>query len=76
MITEIDRVAGLVVIRLDGGRTRRLLVNGTTAGEALGALGPGDIISERCIMISAGTAEALLIRLVRPAWKELSSFEQ
>lgn len=76
MITCIDRAAGLMVIRLDGGRLLRLIVDGATAGDPLAALEPGDFIREHCTRGDVDTARALLIRRVRTASQELESFEQ
>ncbi len=76
MVTRIDRAAGLMVIKLDGGRLLRLIVDGATAGDPLAALEPGDIIREHCTRVSADTAKALLLHRVRPAWMEIGSFEQ
>lgn len=75
MITHIDPAGRLVVIRLDGGRLLRLLVDEATAGDTLAALGPGDFIREHCTRVSGDTAQARLILRVRPAWMEIGSPE-
>lgn len=76
MITRIDRAAGLMVIKLDGGRLVRLTVDGATTGEPLAAMVPGDFIRENSVRMDADTARALQIRLVRTASEELGSFEK
>lgn len=75
MITHIDRAAGLIVIKLDGGRLLRLIVDNYTVGDDVATLEPGDFIRQHCSRTEAGTAKARLIRRVRPAWMEISSFE-
>ncbi|MBI2080763.1 MAG: hypothetical protein HYY54_06430 [candidate division NC10 bacterium] len=76
LVTQVDPAAGVLVIKLDGGKRFRLLVDRTTAGESLAELDPGDIIREHCVRVDADTARALLIRRVRTASEELGSFEQ
>lgn len=76
MITRIDRAAGLMVIKLDGGRLLRLIVDGATAGDPLAALEPGDYVREHCTRVSADTAQARLVVRVRAAWEEIGSVEQ
>ena len=76
LVTQIDRAAGLVIIRLDDGRLVRLHVDEATAGDTLAALEPGDVIREHCTRVNADMAKALLIRRVRTASMEIGSFEQ
>lgn len=76
MVTDVDRAGEWVVVRLDGGRLLRLVVDKGTAGDDVAALAPGDFIREHCTLGSAGKAKALLIYRVRTAWMEIGSFEQ